>query len=78
MGRRSRGSRRFVATVVFTDIVGSTGIASELGDRGWRRLLGDHHALVRRELRKYRGREIDTAGDGFFASFEFEPDWQPV
>jgi hypothetical protein len=59
-----------VATVVFTDIVGSTEIASELGDRGWRRLLGDHHALVRRELRKYRGREIDTAGDGFFASFD--------
>jgi class 3 adenylate cyclase/streptogramin lyase len=70
MGRRSRGSKRFVATVVFTDIVGSTGIASELGDRGWRRLLGDHHALVRRELRTYRGREIDTAGDGFFASFD--------
>jgi class 3 adenylate cyclase/dienelactone hydrolase len=61
---------RVLATVLFTDIVGSTAKAAELGDRGWRDLLERHHAAVRRELSRYRGREIDTAGDGFFASFD--------
>jgi class 3 adenylate cyclase/alpha-beta hydrolase superfamily lysophospholipase len=59
---------RVLATVLFTDIVGSTAMASELGDRAWRELMSDHNTRVRRELARYRGREIDTAGDGFFAS----------
>ena len=61
---------RVLSTVLFTDIVGSTARAAELGDRGWRDLLQKHHALVRRQLARYRGRELDTAGDGFFASFD--------
>ncbi|MBI2155204.1 MAG: adenylate/guanylate cyclase domain-containing protein [Candidatus Rokubacteria bacterium] len=61
---------RVLATVLFTDIVGSTERAAELGDRGWRDLLQSHHALVRRELARFRGREIDTAGDGFLATFD--------
>ena len=63
-------TRRFLATVVFTDIVGSTERAAELGDRAWRDLLERHHAVIRRELKAFHGREIDTAGDGFFALFE--------
>jgi pimeloyl-ACP methyl ester carboxylesterase/class 3 adenylate cyclase len=61
---------RFLATVLFTDIVGSTERAVELGDRRWRDLVQDHHARVRGQLARFRGREIDTAGDGFFASFD--------
>lgn len=61
---------RVVATVLFTDIVGSTQRAAELGDAAWRELLREHHRLVRRELARYRGRELDTAGDGFFATFD--------
>ena len=61
---------RVLATVLFTDIVKSTERARELGDQGWAELLGRHHAAVRRELERFRGREIDTAGDGFFASFD--------
>jgi hypothetical protein len=56
--------------VLFTDIVGSTAIAAELGNRRWAGLIGRHHQLVRRELRRFGGREHDTAGDGFFATFE--------
>ncbi len=59
-----------LATVLFTDIVGSSAVAAELGDRAWRELLERHHALVRRELARYRGEEKDTAGDGFFATFD--------
>ncbi len=59
-----------LATVLFTDIVGSTEHAIELGDRKWRDLLVRHHDLVRRELVRFRGREIDNAGDGFFATFD--------
>jgi class 3 adenylate cyclase len=59
-----------LATMLFTDIVGSTERAAELGDRAWRELLQRHHALVRRELTRYRGEERDTAGDGFFATFD--------
>jgi len=59
-----------LATVLFTDLVGSTERAAALGDREWRGLLEQHHATVRRELERYRGVEIDTAGDGFFASFD--------
>jgi class 3 adenylate cyclase len=65
----SRGSRVLV-TVLFTDIVGSSEIAAELGDRRWRDLVQRHHAVVRRELKRAGGRELDTAGDGFFASFD--------
>jgi class 3 adenylate cyclase len=61
---------RVLATVMFTDIVGSTERATELGDRRWRELLVAHHAAVRRQLERYRGRELDTAGDGFLASFD--------
>ena len=61
---------RVLATVLFTDIVGSTEKAGALGDRRWRQLLESHHQLVRRELVRFRGREIDTAGDGFFAAFD--------
>jgi pimeloyl-ACP methyl ester carboxylesterase len=63
-------TERVLATVLFTDIVGSTEKLAELGDRGWRELLQKHHALVRRQLVRFSGREIDTAGDGFFASFD--------
>jgi class 3 adenylate cyclase len=61
---------RVLATVLFTDLVGSTERAHELGDRRWRDLLEEHNRLVRRELERFRGREIDTAGDGFFATFD--------
>ena len=61
---------RVLATVLFTDIVGSTELATSLGDRRWRDLLESHHAAVRAELARYRGREIDTAGDGFLAVFD--------
>ncbi len=59
-----------LATVMFTDIVGSTERAAELGDRAWRDLLQDHHMRIRRELARFRGKELDTAGDGFFAIFD--------
>ena len=61
---------RVLATVMFTDVVGSTEHAAALGDRGWRDLLESYHACVRQELKRFRGREVDTAGDGFFASFD--------
>src|SRR6185312_7383564 len=61
---------RMLATVLFTDIVGSTEMAVALGDRAWRTLLEQHHSAIRASLRRYRGREIDTAGDGFFAIFD--------
>jgi class 3 adenylate cyclase len=61
---------RILATVLFSDIVGSSAKAASLGDRAWRELLERHHELVRRQLVRYRGNEVDTAGDGFFASFD--------
>jgi DNA-binding SARP family transcriptional activator/pimeloyl-ACP methyl ester carboxylesterase len=61
---------RVLSTLLFTDIVGASERAMQVGDRSWRRLLDQHHALVRRELIRFRGAEIDTAGDGFFASFD--------
>jgi class 3 adenylate cyclase len=63
-------SERVLATILFTDIVGSTDLAARLGDAAWRELLARHHAIVRRELARFHGRELDTAGDGFFATFE--------
>jgi len=59
-----------LTTVLFTDIVASSETASRLGDGAWKELLEQHHAIVRRELARFRGREIDTAGDGFFAVFD--------
>jgi len=63
-------SDRVLATVLFTDIVGSTERAAEIGDTAWRELLARHHALVRGELARFRGEELDTSGDGFFAAFD--------
>jgi class 3 adenylate cyclase len=68
--RPAPASDRVLATVLFTDIVGSTERASQLGDRRWRDVLEQHHRLVRRELERFRGREVDTAGDGFLATFD--------
>jgi class 3 adenylate cyclase/dienelactone hydrolase len=61
---------RVLATVLFTDIVGSTERATELGDRRWAELLERHRVAVRRELERFRGREVDSAGDGFLATFD--------
>ena len=63
-------TNRVLATVLFTDIVDSTAKLAEVGDARWRELLEAHHALIRRQLVRYSGREINTAGDGFFASFD--------
>ncbi|MGH7589499.1 MAG: adenylate/guanylate cyclase domain-containing protein [Gemmatimonadota bacterium] len=63
-------SERSLASILFTDIVGSTKHATELGDRKWRQLLEEHHARVRRELRRFGGRELNISGDGFLAVFE--------
>jgi class 3 adenylate cyclase/tetratricopeptide (TPR) repeat protein len=62
-------SRRSLQTILFTDIVGSTERARELGDQKWRELLDQHHARVRREIRRFRGREVKSTGDGFLAAF---------
>jgi len=61
---------RVLATVLFTDIVGSTAKAAELGDKGWGNLVERHHGIVRALLGRFRGTEVDTAGDGFFATFD--------
>jgi class 3 adenylate cyclase len=63
-------SHRVLATVLFTDIVGSTALAEQMGDRRWRDLLSAHHASVRRELARYRGSEVRSLGDGFLATFD--------
>jgi class 3 adenylate cyclase len=68
--RRGPEPDRIVATVLFTDIVKATERAASLGDRRWRDLLDAYHAVVRRKLIDFRGREIDTAGDGFLAAFD--------
>ena len=61
---------RVLATLLFSDIVGSTERASTLGDQRWRELKAGHHTIVREELKRFRGTEVDTAGDGFFARFD--------
>ena len=61
---------RVLATILFTDIVGSTQLAARLGDRKWRELLDDHDRMVREQLARYRGREVETAGDSFLATFD--------
>ncbi|HJS25595.1 MAG TPA: adenylate/guanylate cyclase domain-containing protein, partial [Actinomycetota bacterium] len=68
--RRSGEQDRMLATILVTDIVDSTARASAMGDRVWREVLERHHELVRRELERFRGTEIDTAGDGFLATFD--------
>jgi class 3 adenylate cyclase len=73
--RRSTGvfsteSSAIRVPVLFTDIVGSTAKSVELGDARWRELIQAHHGLIRRQLVRFRGTELDTAGDGFFASFD--------
>jgi len=68
--RGARESERALATILFTDIVGSTAKAAELGDRDWRALLERHDAAVRRQLTLHRGREVKTMGDGFLATFD--------
>jgi len=68
--RRGPEPDRVLATVLFTDLVGSTEQAKKLGDRRWRELLERHHTLVRQQLDRFNGREIDTAGDGFLATFD--------
>jgi class 3 adenylate cyclase/streptogramin lyase len=70
---KARGGH-VLATVVFTDIVDSSRLATELGDRRWRVLLSRHHDIVRKALKKHGGREVDNAGDGFFASFDDQAD----
>ena len=69
-GSQEIDTERVLATILFTDIVGSSEKVTELGDRAWRELLERHHELVRRHLVRFRGREVDTMGDGFFASFD--------
>jgi class 3 adenylate cyclase len=69
-GLDKREPETVLATVLFTDIVGSTEKLVELGDPGWRELVERHHALVRQQLSRFRGEEVDTAGDGFFARFD--------
>src|SRR5438132_7939397 len=72
---RQRGdSRRFLTTVLFADIAGSTELAASIGDAAWQDLLHRYYSLARDRLRRYRGREIDTAGDGFFAAFDVPAD----
>ena len=68
--RRGPDPDRVLATVMFTDIVGSTERAAAVGDRQWRDILEGYYALVRRELGRFRGREVDTAGDGVLAMFD--------
>lgn len=68
--RRTRPVDRVLSTVLFTDIVGSTERAAELGDRGWRELLSRHDELVRRQLSRFGGREVKHTGDGFLATFD--------
>jgi class 3 adenylate cyclase len=68
--RREREIDRVLKTILFTDIVGSTLHAAGLGDRAWHDMLGRHHAAVRAALARFRGQEINTAGDGFVASFD--------
>ena len=68
--RQRRGSRRMLATLLFTDIVDSTGHAQRLGDTAWRALLEQHNLAVRREVSRCNGTEVTTTGDGFFARFD--------
>lgn len=68
--RRPAEIDRVLATVLFTDIVGSTQRAADIGDRRWRELRESHERMVRSELDRFRGREVKTTGDGFLATFD--------
>jgi class 3 adenylate cyclase len=68
--RRSPVGERVLSTVLFTDIAGSTALAANMGDQGWKALLDAHNDLVRRQLTRYRGNEVKTTGDGFLATFD--------
>jgi class 3 adenylate cyclase len=68
--RQREGSARFLTTILFVDIVGSTELASAIGDAAWQILLGRYYAAVRDRLKRFGGRQIDTAGDGLFAAFD--------
>ena len=68
--RRGPEPDRVLTSVLFTDVVASTERAAEMGDRAWRELLDDHHRAVREALERFRGHEVDTAGDGFLATFD--------
>ena len=70
LGEMEAGLDRALATVLFTDVVGSTEMAADLGDRAWKELVETHHRRVRGQLARFRGIEVDTAGDGFFATFD--------
>jgi class 3 adenylate cyclase len=70
LGQVEAELERSLATVVFTDIAGSTSVAAELGDRRWKEVVEEHHRRVRGQLARFRGTEVDTAGDGFFATFD--------
>jgi class 3 adenylate cyclase/pimeloyl-ACP methyl ester carboxylesterase len=59
-----------LATILFTDLVGSTQLAASIGDKAWKDLVQQHHAIVRQQLARFRGTEVETAGDGFFATFD--------
>lgn len=67
-------TERFLSALLFTDIVGSTAQAAAVGERGWRDLVERHHDIIREELARHRGVEVDTAGDGFYATFA-TPSW---
>lgn len=67
-------TERFLSALLFTDMVGSTASAASMGDKGWRDLVERHHEVVREELQRHRGVEVDTAGDGFYATFG-TPSW---
>ena len=69
LGPRPR-DHRMLMTILFTDIVASTETAARLGDKGWRELLDEHHRVVREQLERYRGHEVETAGDSFLATFD--------
>jgi class 3 adenylate cyclase len=68
--RHAPETDRVLATLLFTDIVGSTQRAAELGDQAWRELLDRHDQVVRRQIERFRGREVNTVGDGFVATFD--------
>ena len=68
--RPAADRRRVLATVLFTDIVGSTQLAAELGDHRWKSLLADHNRVVRRQLDRFGGHEVRVVGDGFLATFD--------
>jgi class 3 adenylate cyclase len=68
--RHAPETDRVLATVLFSDIVGSTAKAAELGDKGWKALLARHDGAVRRQLQRFRGREVKTLGDGFLVTFD--------